>query len=275
MKQKTIILVLFIFIVLFVFSNFRKVDVEDDMSLYISENFDNLTPQNYLTYSFENNETVTVGQVLTFYCRVNGINVKNFDDVKMYCKNNNIYLPSELVYNREDWENLWRNIVLNETVFEKVNEETYGITLIQGYLKIYLNKQGYELVKKGLIPPQLYFYSPFSDISDFESYNISRQANQGFILEVLMKLKYSDTKDRKQYLHDVVKEKVEDLTNVVEADWTTAEISLYNYYSLSYYGEYLYFYNQGVLGDIELSDLVKPMSVQEFLILYDKSIKGS
>ena len=201
--------------------------------------------------------------------------MKNFDDVKMYCKNNNIYLPSELVYNREDWENLWRNIVLNETVFEKVNEETYGITLIQGYLKIYLNKQGYELVQKGLIPPQLYFYSPFSDISDFGSYNISRQANQGFILEVLMKLKYSDTKDRKQYLHDVVKEKVEDLTNVVESDWTSAEISLYNYYSLSYYGEYLYFYNQGVLGDIELSDLVKPMSVQEFLILYDKSIKGS
>ena len=60
MKQKTIILVLFIFIVLFVFSNFRKVDVEDDMSLYISENFDNLTPQNYLTYSIENNKKVTV-----------------------------------------------------------------------------------------------------------------------------------------------------------------------------------------------------------------------
>ena len=90
-----------------------------------------------------------------------------------------------------------------------------------------------------------------------------------------MKLKYSDTKDRKQYLHDVVKEKVEGLTNVVESDWTNAEISLYNYYSLSYYGEYLYLYNQGVLGDIELSDLVKPMSVQEFLILYDKSIKSS
>lgn len=269
MKQKTIILILFIFVMLFIFSTFRKVDVEDDMSLYISNNFEEMSSQNYLIYSFENNETLTVGQLLTFYCRIKGINVKNFEDVKTFCEQEGLYLPSELVYNKNEWEELWRNLVLNETVFEKINDETYAITLIQGYLKIYLNQQGYELIKKGLIPPQLYFYSPFSTISDFEGYNLSKEANKGFILEVLMKLVYSDTKDRKQFLHDVVIDKVEELTNIPEKDWTSAEISLYNYYSLSYFGEYLYFYNKGVLIDTELSNLVQSMSVKDFLILFE------
>ena len=84
-----------------------------------------------------------------------------------------------------------------------------------------------------------------------------------------MKLVYSDTKDRKQFLHDVVIDKVEELTNIPEKDWTSAEISLYNYYSLSYFGEYLYFYNKGVLIDTELSNLVQSMSVKDFLILFE------
>ena len=115
--------------------------------------------------------------------------------------------------------------------FEEVNENTYSITLIQGYLKIYLNQQGYDLIKKGLIPPHLYFYSPFSSIKDLEEVNLNKNATLGFALETLMAIIYKD-ENRKEVLHDLIANQVESLTNIDEKDWTSTEIAIYNYYSL-------------------------------------------
>ena len=134
---------------------------KEEETFYIKSGIENSNIEEILTTNFKGNSSLTVGQLLIFYSRLYGNNVSTYQEAQEFCSLKDIYLPSDLVYNQEEWKTLWRNIVLGNTVFEKKNDDTYAINLIKGYLTIYLNEQGYECIKQGLIPPQLYFYSPF------------------------------------------------------------------------------------------------------------------
>lgn len=274
MRKKTLFLfsvfIIFIVVIFYIYPNRTK---ESEPSLRLKSLSDE-TVESLLITNFEENEYVSIGQALVFFNRLMNNNPSSFEEVKTFGYESNIYLPSDLVYNKSEWEELWRNIVSGKTVFEKINENTYSITLIQGYLKIYLNQQGYDLIKKGLIPPQLYLYSPFSDITDFESINLNKNANLGFLLELLMCYDCNNEIDRKQLLHDLVVNKVESLTDKKEDTWGATEIALYNYYSLGYYGEFIYFKEKGILDDIELQDLTSNVSIGGFLVLVNTVIEN-
>lgn len=273
-RKKTLFLfsvfIIFIVVIFYIYPNRTK---ESEPSLRLKSLSDE-TVESLLITNFEENEYVSIGQALVFFNRLMNNNPSSFEEVKTFGYESNIYLPSDLVYNKSEWEELWRNIVSGKTVFEKINENTYSITLIQGYLKIYLNQQGYDLIKKGLIPPQLYLYSPFSDITDFESINLNKNANLGFLLELLMCYDCNNEIDRKQLLHDLVVNKVESLTDKKEDTWGATEIALYNYYSLGYYGEFIYFKEKGILDDIELQDLTSNVSIGGFLVLVNTVIEN-
>ena len=96
-------------------------------TFYIEQGLENETLETFLVKDFENNSELTVGQLLVFYSRLFGNNVSTFQEAQEFCELKNIYLPSDLVYDEEAWEELWRNIVLGNTVFEKKNENTYAI----------------------------------------------------------------------------------------------------------------------------------------------------
>ena len=273
MRRKTLFLISIFIFILLIFYFYPNRIKESEPSLHLKSLSDE-TVESLLMTNFEENEYITIGQSLVFFNRLMNNNPYNYEEVKEFCFENELYLPSDLIYNKVEWEDLWRDIVLGNTVFEKINDNTYSITLIQGYLKIYLNQQGYDLIKKGLIPPQLYLYSPFSDIRDFESINLNRSANLGFLLEILMRYDYNDTVDRKQILHELIVNKVETVTGKKEDTWESSEVALYNYYSLGYYGEFIYFKDKGVLENIELQDLTSNVSISDFLILLDTIIEN-
>ena len=264
------VLVLFLLISVLVLSYFVFFDKDETVedTFFIVDGVNGSSVEELLLTDFEQNTELTVGQLLVFYSRVYGNNVTTFDEAKEFCVLKDIYLPSDLVYDSKDWEKLWRESVLGNTVFEKVNEDTYAISLIQNYLTIYLNEQGYNLIKQGLIPPQLYFYSPFSGIEDFEEINLSKKATLGFALEFLMSMECEE--DRSAVIHSIIKNRIETITGIVEEDWTTNEISLYNYYGLSYYGEYNYLKSKGLLTDIQVGDLTKPVLISDFIIMVNK-----
>lgn len=273
MHKKTIfwlICIVLLFSISFSISGFLtgKDTTNEEENLLIKDGIKDKEIETLLYSGFETNEYVTVGQILTFYSRVNGNNPKDYEEVKNYAYNSQVYLPSDLVYDINAWESMWRDIMLGTVVFEKTNENTYAINLIKGYLTIYLNQQGYDLIKQGLIPPQLYFYSPFSDVRDLETINLNKKASLGFVLEVLMSL---ETKDLKYIeLDKRIVNRVKELTGKEEEDWTTSEISLYNYYALGYYGEYSYFKDKGYIDNIEYQQIMENVSVGELLIIYSK-----
>lgn len=273
MHKKTIfwlICVVLLFSISFSISGFLtgKYTTNEEENLLIKDGIKDKEIETLLYSGFETNEYVTVGQILTFYSRVNGNNPKDYEEVKNYAYDSQVYLPSDLVYDINAWESMWRDIMLGTVVFEKTNENTYAINLIKGYLTIYLNQQGYDLIKQGLIPPQLYFYSPFSDVRDLETINLNKKASLGFVLEVLMSL---ETKDLKYIeLDKRIVNRVKELTGKEEEDWTTSEISLYNYYALGYYGEYSYFKDKGYIDNIEYQQIMENVSVGELLIIYSK-----
>jgi hypothetical protein len=165
---------------------YRNNNSNEVESLLLNDKLNNSSAEVVLMSGFEANEYLTVGQLLVFYSRILGKDVATVDEAKIVCNDTSIYLPSDLVYDVTAWENLWRDIATGKIVFEKTNENTYAINLIQGYLKIYLNQQGYDLLKKGLIPPQLYFYSAFSNVGDLEEISLNKNASLGFVLDVLM-----------------------------------------------------------------------------------------
>lgn len=273
MHKKTIfwlICIVLLFSISFSISGFLtgKYTTNEEENLLIKDGIKDKEIETLLYSGFETNEYVTVGQILTFYSRVNGNNPKDYEEVKNYAYDSQVYLPSDLVYDINAWESMWRDIMLGTVVFEKTNENTYAINLIKGYLTIYLNQQGYDLIKQGLIPPQLYFYSPFSDVRDLETINLNKKASLGFVLEVLMSL---ETKDLKYIeLDKRIVNRVKELTGKEEEDWTTSEISLYNYYALGYYGEYSYFKDKGYIDNIEYQQIMENVSVGELLIIYSK-----
>lgn len=244
----------------------KKATVEEDLK--ILGDLKDKSVETLLVTNYEDNEYVTVGQVLTFFNRVNNKNESSYDSIKEYAYNNNVYLPSDLVYDTVAWENMWRDMMLGTVVFEKTNESTYAINLVQGYLTIYLNQQGYDLMKQGLIPPQLYFYSPFSGVRDLESINLNKKASLGFVLDVLMSCEVQEGKNR--IIGELIEDRVVSLTGKETDVWTTSEISLYNYYALSYYGEYAYFKSKGYIDNIEFQQIMNNVSVGELLIIYNK-----
>lgn len=248
---------------------FDKKDIEED-TFYIEKGVETSDVETLLMTDFEQNVDLTVGQLLVFYSRLYGNNIETYEEAKKFAVLRNIYLPSDLVYDTEEWELLWRNTVLGNTVFEKVNDDTYAIPLIPEYLTIYLNEQGYNLIKQGLIPPQLYFYSPFSGIENFEDINLNKKATVGFVLEILMSIELKDNLDRRDILHNIIKDRIEEITLVEEENWTSNEIALYNYYSLSYYGEFKYMKNQGYIDSIEIDDLTKSITPSDFIVLLNK-----
>ena len=265
MRRKTIISFIVIISLLFFFVWFPRGKQKEDTTLFIEQGLENVSTEGFLRTDFEQNEAITVGQSLVFYNRYTGNNAKNYNQVKDYCLKKNVLLPSDLIYNTADWEILWRDMVLGNTLFEKEQEGTYSIVLIPKYLKIYLNEQGYNLIKKGSIPPHLYFYSPFSNVSNLEEINLNKNATMGFICEVLMNIEYSGQQDRKSFIKDIIIDKVEQVTGKSEKDWTANEIDLYNYYALSYYGQYSYLASKGILNNVEFSDLGDYVSLDKFL----------
>lgn len=271
LKKVLILILAFIALIFSYLFFFNDKEVTQD-TFEMKTDLQSETVESLLLTGFEQNSELTVGQLLVFYSRLYGNDVKTYREAQDFCVLKNIYLPSDLIYNAKDWENLWRDIVLGNTVFEKVNEDIYAISLIKGYLTIYLNEQGYDLIKQGLIPPQLYFYSPFSSLNDLEEINLNKKADWGFALELLMSVECDD-ENRNQIIRDIIVNKIESLTYVEEADWGTNEIALYNYYSLSYYGEYSYLKDKGYIEKISVEDLTKPVSISDFIILSKRIIK--
>lgn len=266
MKRKVLFILIFFFVSLFVISfygNWRNHSV--DKSLYIT-NMETVSTDDLLKYGFENNENITIGQCLTFLCRINGYNVKNFDEVKEISEKLGVSLPSRLVYDSSDWKNLWINIIKGNTLFEQVNEETYSVDLIPNFYSIYLNRQGYECIKQGMIPPQLFFYSPFSTISDLEDINLNKKATVGFVLDILMTNCVHEGKEN--IIRTIVVEKVEGLIGVRESEWGSLEKDLFNYYALNYYGEYSYIKNSFNITEIPFDNLSSNLTVNDFLILF-------
>ena len=270
-KKVLVLLLCVSVLVLSYFVFFDKEEVTED-TFYIESGLSDSSVEELLLKDFEQNTELTVGQLLVFYSRLYGNNVSTYKEAQDFCVLKEIYLPSDLVYDSKAWETLWRESVLGNTVFKKVNDDTYAISLIQDYLTIYLNEQGYNLIKQGLIPPQLYFYSPFSGIEDFEEINLSKKATLGFALEFLMDMECEE--DRMAIIHNIIKTRIEEITNKPETEWTTNEISLYNYYSLSYFGEYSYLKSEGLLTDIEVGDLTKPILISDFVIMVNKVLEA-
>ena len=122
-----------------------------------------------------------------------------------------------------------------------------------------------------MIPPQLYFYSPFSGVGDLEEINLNKKATLGFAFEVLMSVDCDENK--KEVLHSIISNRILELTGKEEKDWTEAEIALYDYYSLSYYGEYIYLKNKGIVEEIDLSKLSLSLSVSDFAVIANRTIK--
>ena len=122
-----------------------------------------------------------------------------------------------------------------------------------------------------MIPPQLYFYSPFSGVKDLEEINLNKKATLGFTLEVLMSIECKENK--KDILHSIISNRIIELTTKEEKDWTDAEIALYDYYSLSYYGEYIYLKNKGIIEEIDLSQLSSSLSVSDFIVIANRTIE--
>lgn len=268
MPKKVFIVILIISTFLLSYFVFFDKDNAPNETLLIEGELKDKDIETLLMEDFEKNTELTVGQLLVFYSRLFGNNISEFKEAQEFCELKEIYLPSDLVYDKVAWETLWRESVLGNTVFEKVNDDTYAIPLIPQYLTIYLNEQGYNLIKQGLIPPQLYFYSPFSNISDFEEINLNKKANLGFVLEILMSIECKE--DRQEIIHNIIVDRIESLTEIPENEWTLNEISLYNYYSLSYYGEYSYLKSKGLITNIEIGDLTKSVTSSDFVIMLKK-----
>ncbi len=201
---------------------------------------------------------LTIQDVLLLYCRLNKQNVEDLEELKGYCSD--IVLPAQRVYSIEDWEEMWLSIIQGNTLFERVSDETYCITLIQGYLKIYLNEVGYNYIKKGLIPPQVYMYSPFSSIETLDTLNFESKCTQGMALDIIARLLYGDVEEE---IKGIVIKKVESLTGISEDGWTAKEIALFDYYSLSYYGTYTILEEELCL-DLTLEDLSKGLTYSKF-----------
>lgn len=247
---------------------YKNSDESNVESLLLKDKLNSSSAETVLMSGFEANEYLTVGQLLVFYSRILGKDVASVEEAKIICNETSICLPSDLVYDITAWENLWRDIATGKVVFEKTNDNTYAINLIQGYLKIYLNQQGYDLLKKGLIPPQLYFYSAFSTVGDLEEINLNKNASLGFVLDVLMSIDVKENK--KEIIKEIITDKVISITGKAKSQWTDAEVSLYNYYALSYFGEFEYFRLKGYLEGIEFNNIMNNVSEGEFLILYQK-----
>lgn len=272
MLKKFFVVILIISTFLLSYAVFFDRKSEPENTFYIEGELKDKDIKYLLMTDFEKNTDLTVGQLLIFYSRLYGNNVSEYKEAQEFCELKEIYLPSDLVYDKLAWESLWRESVLGNTVFEKVNDDTYAIPLIPQYLTIYLNEQGYNLIKQGLIPPQLYFYSPFSSISDFEEINLNKKANLGFVLEILMSIECDE--DRKEVIRNIIVDRIESLTGIPESEWTLNEISLYNYYSLSYFGEYSYLKSKGLITDIEIGDLTKSVTASDFIIMLKKILEA-
>ena len=108
----------------FVFLDKDKV-TED--TFYIESGLEGSSVEELLLTDFEQNTELTVGQLLVFYSRLYGNNVSTYKEAQEFCVLKEIYLPSDLVYDSKAWESLWRESVLGNTVFEKVNNDTYAI----------------------------------------------------------------------------------------------------------------------------------------------------
>lgn len=269
MRKKICLILLIFFMSLFMLSFFNNFfNHKEDNSLKMS-NFEDASIEDMATVGFVENENMTVGQCLTFLCRYKGYNVRNFDEVTFYAKKLGVLLPSEMIYSKEEWEELWVDIVHGTTLFEKVNDNTYMISLVPNYLNIYLNTQGYNFIKKGTIPPQLYFYSAYSDVSDLEAINLSKKATVGFVMDVLMTLKVEENK--LDIVRPILIEKVKNLTGKEEQDWGSEEKAVYNYYALNYGGQYSYLAGNFGISDISFDDLNENLSVNDFVILFDKT----
>lgn len=238
--------------------NFQKYQshTEDDLKYLVS-------------YGFEDNQSITVGQLLTFFCRLKGINPSNLSEVQEYCKDK-INLPNFYVYNYEEWKNLWSFIMSSDTVFEKVSDE-YVLTIIPG-LKVYLNQYGYDLMNKGLIPPQLSFYS-LGTVDKLDEVSMKLQADFGFFLEVLMALDYENQHGLSRV--DCVKENIKEeiLRIKPDADLKGKDSNLYNYYALSNYGQLLYFQEKGYFQDYGFSELFSYVDSEKIVnILFEVGI---
>ena len=115
------------------------------------------------------------------------------------------------------------------------------------------------------------FLFSFSGLTDLEEINLNKNANLGFVLDVLMSIECEENK--KEILHSIVSERVVELTNKSEDEWTESEIALYNYYSLSYYGEYIYLLNRGYIEEMDLGNLSSSVSVSDFVIMVNRIMK--
>ncbi len=193
----------------------------------------------------------------------------------------NVSLPSDLVYYERDWKNVWRDILTGKTVFEKLGDDKYSVTLIPGYFKIYLNDKGYLLFKKGMIPPQIEFYSPYTTIDNLSEETLNQPATKGFVME-LMSL-YDMKKNIGGYNSQEIAEledevinilsviSIEQTINKIERDWNSLDIDKYNYVSMSYGGAMQYGILRGIIqADNTLEDMNKPITRIEFATIIDR-----
>lgn len=237
---------------------------------------------------FYPNSTLTNKQALIIFSRLMSDNtaLPTIDEEldKHICEIAQKYevsLPSDLVYSRENWKSVWRDILTGKTVFEKISDEKYSVTLIPGYFKIYLNDKGYFLLKKGMIPPQIEFYSPYTTIDNLTEEIFKQPATKGFVME-LMSI-YDMNKNTEGYtfkeLSSKENEVIEALTvilleqtvNKIEKDWNSLDIDKYNYVSMSYGGAMQYAILRGIIQpDNKLEDMHRPIKRIELAIILDR-----
>jgi len=237
---------------------------------------------------FHPNDTLTNKQALLVFCRLMAGGTAlptDEEELNTYMgnvlKKYSVSLPSDLVYSSKDWESVWRDILTGKTVFEKIGENKYSVTLIPGYFKIYLNDKGYFLFKKGMIPSQIEFYSPYTTVEKFSEEILNQPATKGFVME-LMSI-YDMSKNLEGYSEKEIAEKedeviklltvllMEQTVNKVEKDWNSLDIDKYNYVSMSYGGAMQYGMLRGIIQpENKLEDMNRPIKRIEYATIIDR-----
>lgn len=237
---------------------------------------------------FHPNDTLTNKQALIVFSRLmmdNKALPTTEEELNKYigeiARKYDVSLPSDMVYSEEAWEDVWRDILTGKTVFEKISEDKYSVTLIPGYFKIYLNNKGYFLFKKGMLPPQIEFYSPYTTVDSFTEETLNKPATKGFVMELMsiydMKKNLKESNVEKLALKE--NEIISALTVIlleqtvekIEKDWNSLDIDKYNYVSMSYGGAMQYGILRGIIqSDNKLEDMNRPIKRIEFATIIDR-----
>lgn len=242
--------------------------------------------------SFRPTANMTVGEALTIFARVMDAYV---DDVKYdhwamryarAVRGYGILLPKDLVYDKTSWKNSWDYMIKKtDKAFVKTSDGRYSSELIEGYFKLYVNKQGYEQFKRGFIPKSLDFYSAYGSIPYFDASVLDSKISKGFYMELMSLIDmvkssgmYSASTNavRTQFIRTLTIINFEASLKKSESDWYDYDINKYDYAAINYAGQMNYGILTGIIySNNTLSDMRRDISRAEAVTMLNRVLTKS